>query len=105
MFLMSLYLFLIWRIFRVASVANLRGQVFAALVSYGVGSWIAVQALINMGANLGLLPTKGLTLPLVSYGGSSLLMSVLALGLVLRIDWENRQAHLIVSLPTVRVVD
>jgi cell division protein FtsW len=105
MFLMGLYLFLIWRIFRVASVANLRGQVFAALVSYGVGSWIAVQALINMGANLGLLPTKGLTLPLVSYGGSSLLMSVLALGLVLRIDWENRQAHLIVSLPTVRVVD
>ncbi len=105
MFLMGLYLFLIWRIFRVASVANLRGQVFAALVCYGVGSWIAVQALINMGANLGLLPTKGLTLPLVSYGGSSLLMSVLALGLVLRIDWENRQAHLIVSLPTVRVVD
>jgi len=60
-----------------------------------------VQALINMGANLGLLPTKGLTLPLVSYGGSSLLMSMLALGLVLRIDWENRHAHLVVVMPPV----
>jgi cell division protein FtsW len=98
-FLIGLYLFLIWRIFRVGSIAGVRGDVFSALICYGVGAWVAVQALINMGANLGLLPTKGLTLPLVSYGGSSLLMSMLALGLVLRIDWENRHAHLIVSLP------
>jgi cell division protein FtsW len=104
-FLMSLYLFLIWRIFRVGSIARARGQVFAALICYGVGAWVAVQALINMGANLGLLPTKGLTLPFVSYGGSSLLMSMLALGLVLRIDWENRHAHLVVALPAAPAPD
>jgi cell division protein FtsW len=104
-FLISLYLFLIWRIFRVGGVARAREQVFAALICYGVGSWVAVQALINMGANLGLLPTKGLTLPFVSYGGSSLLMSMLALGLVLRIDWENRHAHLVVAMPTLPIVD
>ncbi len=104
-FLITLYLFLIWRIFRVGSIARARGQVFAALMCYGVGAWVAVQALINMGANLGLLPTKGLTLPFVSYGGSSLLMSMLALGLVLRIDWENRHAHLVVALPAAPAPD
>ncbi|HQT02268.1 MAG TPA: putative lipid II flippase FtsW [Thiotrichales bacterium] len=97
--LVLLYLVMIWRIFRIGRVAAEREQTFAALICYGVGAWVAVQALINMGANLGLLPTKGLTLPLVSYGGSSLLMSMLALGLVLRIDWENRHAHLVVVLP------
>jgi len=97
--LVMLYLVLIWRIFRVGRVAAEREQTFAALLCFGVGAWVAVQALINMGANLGLLPTKGLTLPLVSYGGSSLLMSMLALGLVLRIDWENRHAHLVVVMP------
>jgi len=104
-FLIGLYLLLIWRIFRVGSVARSRGQVFAALICYGVGAWVAVQALINMGANLGLLPTKGLTLPFVSYGGSSLLMSMLALGLVLRIDWENRHAHLVIAMPVAPVVE
>lgn len=98
--LVSLYVFLIWRVFVIGRVAAERAQAFAALVCYGVGAWIAVQALINMGANLGLLPTKGLTLPLVSYGGSSLLMTLLALGLVLRIDWENRHAHLVVEMPS-----
>ncbi len=98
--LVSLYVFLIWRVFVIGRVAAERAQTFAALVCYGVGAWIAVQALINMGANLGLLPTKGLTLPLVSYGGSSLLMTLLALGLVLRIDWENRHAHLVVEMPS-----
>lgn len=98
--LVALYVFLIWRVFVIGRIAAERAQTFAALVCYGVGAWIAVQALINMGANLGLLPTKGLTLPLVSYGGSSLLMTLLALGLVLRIDWENRHAHLVVEMPT-----
>ena len=53
--------------------------------------WIGVQALINMGVNMGLLPTKGLTLPLMSFGGSSLLANCVALAILLRIDWENRQ--------------
>jgi cell division protein FtsW len=56
-----------------------------------VGLWLGVQAFINMGVNLGLLPTKGLTLPLMSYGGSGLLVNCVALAIVLRIDFENRR--------------
>ena len=56
----------------------------------GVGIWIGWQAFINMGVNLGLLPTKGLTLPLVSYGGSGILMNAVAMAMLLRIDFENR---------------
>ena len=53
--------------------------------------WIGVQAIINMGVNMGVLPTKGLTLPLMSFGGSGLLANCVALAILLRIDWENRQ--------------
>jgi cell division protein FtsW len=56
-----------------------------------VGLWIGVQAFINMGVNVGLLPTKGLTLPLMSYGGSGILVNTVALAIVLRIDFENRR--------------
>jgi cell division protein FtsW (lipid II flippase) len=66
-------------------------RVFAGLVAQGVGIWIGGQAFINMGVNLGALPTKGLTLPLMSYGGSAILMNLVALAVVLRIDYENRQ--------------
>lgn len=104
LFLISLYVWMIWRIFKIGDVAAKREQTFAALICYGIAGWVAVQALINMGANLGLIPTKGLTLPLVSYGGSSLLMTMIALGLVLRIDWENRHAHLVVSMPSTTAV-
>jgi len=65
-------------------------RVFAGLVAQGVGVWIGFQAFINMGVNLGALPTKGLTLPLMSYGGSAVLMNVIAIAVVLRIDAENR---------------
>jgi len=64
---------------------------FAALAAQGIGIWIGFQALINMGVNMGLLPTKGLTLPLMSYGGSGLVVNFVALAILLRIDWENRQ--------------
>lgn len=64
---------------------------FAALVAYGVGTWLAVQSIINMGVNMGLLPTKGLTLPLLSFGGSGIVANCAAIGVLLRIDWENRQ--------------
>jgi cell division protein FtsW len=64
---------------------------FAGLAAQGVGLWLGVQAFINMGVNLGLLPTKGLTLPLMSYGGSGLLVNCVALAIVLRIDFENRR--------------
>lgn len=93
--LMLLYLFVIWRIFLIGIVASQRQRVFSAMICYGIGIWIAIQVLINMGANLGLLPTKGLTLPLVSYGGSSLLTMMLGLALVFRVDWDNRHAPMV----------
>ena len=60
------------------------------LVAKGIGIWIGVQAFVNMGVNLGLLPTKGLTLPLMSYGGSGIVANCIALAVLLRVDWENR---------------
>jgi cell division protein FtsW len=65
-------------------------RVFAGLLCQGIGVWMGVQAFINMGVNLGVLPTKGLTLPLMSYGGSAILMNLVALSIVLRVDMENR---------------
>ena len=56
----------------------------------GIGIWIGAQAFINMGVNLGVLPTKGLTLPLMSYGGSAMLLNLVSLALVVRVDRENR---------------
>ncbi len=66
-------------------------RTYAALVAQGIGIWIGVQSFINMGVNMGLLPTKGLTLPLMSFGGSGILANCVALAILLRIDWENRQ--------------
>jgi cell division protein FtsW len=66
-------------------------RVFAGLYAQGVGIWMGGQAFINMGVNLGVLPTKGLTLPLMSYGGSAILMNMIALAIVARVDIENRQ--------------
>jgi cell division protein FtsW len=61
------------------------------LVAQGVGIWIGFQSFINMGVNLGALPTKGLTLPFMSYGGSAIMMNLIAIAVVLRIDAENKQ--------------
>ena len=66
-------------------------RVFGGLMAQGIGVWFGFQAFINMGVNLGVLPTKGLTLPLMSYGGSAILMNLIALAMVLRVDMENRQ--------------
>ena len=65
-------------------------QVFAGLVAQGIGVWMGFQSFINIGVNLGALPTKGLTLPLMSYGGSAILINLVALAIVLRVDHENR---------------
>jgi cell division protein FtsW len=65
------------------------GQPYGAHLAYGVGLLIGLQAYVNIGVNLGLLPTKGLTLPLMSYGGSSLLANAIAIGLLLRVDAES----------------
>jgi len=79
------------RIFEIGRQAIALERVFAGLFSQGIGLWIGAQAFINMGVNLGVLPTKGLTLPLMSYGGSAILMNCVALAIVLRVDLENRQ--------------
>lgn len=66
-------------------------RLYSALVAQGVGIWLGVQSFISMGVNMGLLPTKGLTMPLMSFGGSGILANCLALAVLLRVDWENRQ--------------
>jgi cell division protein FtsW len=87
----ALFAWIVMRAFAIGRQAALRERHFAALTAQGIGLWLGVQALINMGVNMGLLPTKGLTLPLMSFGGSSLLANCVALAILLRIDWENRQ--------------
>ena len=79
------------RIFVIGRQAVMLDRVFAGLMVQGIGLWIGGQTLINMGVNLGALPTKGLTLPLLSYGGSAILMTLVALAIVVRVDVENRQ--------------
>lgn len=85
-----LFAWLTWRAFSIGWQAALMQRNFAALVAQGIGVWIGVQGFINMGVNMGLLPTKGLTLPLMSYGGSGVVANCLALALLMRVDYENR---------------
>lgn len=91
--LVVLYLFILYRCFRIGRKAFNKSQFFGGLIAYGVGIWIILQTIINMGVNLGLLPTKGLTLPFMSYGGSSLLMLMIAVAFVLRVDYETRHVR------------
>jgi cell division protein FtsW len=84
------FLWLARRMMHIGRQAIALDRVFSGLVAQGVGLWIGFQAFINMGVNLGALPTKGLTLPLMSYGGSAVLMNVVTVAVVLRIDYENR---------------
>jgi cell division protein FtsW len=86
-----LFFWIVRRCFEIGRQAIALDRFFAGLVAQGIGLWIGVQAFINMGVNLGLLPTKGLTLPLMSYGGSAILVTCVALAIVLRIDWESRK--------------
>jgi len=79
------------RIFVIGRQAVALDRVFAGLMVQGIGIWFGGQGFINMGVNLGVLPTKGLTLPLMSFGGSAMLMNLVALALVIRVDMENRQ--------------
>ena len=85
-----LFFWLTRRIFVIGRQAIALDRVFAGLMVQGVGLWISAQAFINMGVNLGVLPTKGLTLPLMSYGGSAILMNLIAMAIVVRVDRENR---------------
>ncbi|WP_136413211.1 MULTISPECIES: putative lipid II flippase FtsW [unclassified Noviherbaspirillum] len=85
-----LFYWIVKRAFEIGRQAIAMDLTFAGLAAKGIGIWIGVQAFINMGVNLGLLPTKGLTLPLMSYGGSGVLINCIGLAILLRIDYENR---------------
>jgi cell division protein FtsW len=87
----GLFLWLTRRIMHIGRQAIALERVFAGLTAQGVGIWMGFQSFINMGVNLGALPTKGLTLPLMSYGGSAILINMVAIAVVLRIDFESRQ--------------
>jgi cell division protein FtsW len=85
------FAWLVMRAFAIGRRAVMLERHFAALVAQGTGLWIGVQVIINMGVNMGVLPTKGLTLPLLSFGGSAVVVTCCAIAVLLRIDWENRQ--------------
>jgi cell division protein FtsW len=85
------FIWIVARAFMIGRRAASLERYFSALVAQGIGLWIGAQAVINIGVNTGMLPTKGLTLPLVSFGGSALVATCCAVALLLRVDWENRQ--------------
>ena len=86
-----MFYWIVKRAFEIGRQAIAMDLTFAGLTAKGIGIWIGVQTFINMGVNLGLLPTKGLTLPLMSYGGSGVVLNCVGLAILLRIDYENRQ--------------
>jgi len=88
MLVLVLFLLLVTRIMVIGLMAHRNGRPFAGFLAYGVGIWIGLQALVSIGVNLGVLPTKGLTLPLISSGGSSVLMTIIAIAVVLRVKYE-----------------
>jgi cell division protein FtsW len=97
----ALFFWLVRRSFEIGRQAIVLERFYAGLVAKGIGIWLGVQAFINMGVNLGLLPTKGLTLPLMSYGGSGILVNCVALAILLRVDYENR----VLMRPAMRTLD
>jgi cell division protein FtsW len=87
----ALFALVVQRAFAIGRQSIALDRLYAGLVAQGIGIWLGVQGFINMGVNMGLLPTKGLTLPLMSYGGSGILANCVALAILLRVDWESRQ--------------
>lgn len=87
----ALFFGLLIRAFAIGRQAAFLDRLFAALVAQAIGLWLGMQAMINIGVNMGVLPTKGLTLPFISYGGSGMAVNCVAAAILLRIDWENRR--------------
>ncbi len=90
-FVIALFIWLLYRAYAIGRQAAHLERPFAALVAQGIGVWIGVQTFINIGVNVGVLPTKGLTLPLLSFGGSGIVANCIALAILMRIDFENRR--------------
>jgi cell division protein FtsW len=92
--LVVIFLFsvIVWRAFRIGARAERMEKRFLSYVAQGFGLWIGMQAFINMGVNVGLLPTKGLTLPLMSYGGNSIIVAIVVIAMLVRIDYELRNS-------------
>ena len=89
----TLFAALVWRAFTIAKAAELAGQNFSAYIAYGLGVWFGFQAFVNIGVNMGVLPTKGLTLPLMSYGGSSMMIMCCAVALLFRVHSETAELN------------
>ena len=90
-FVIALFVWILYRAYAIGRQAARLERPFAALAAWGIGVWIGVQTFINMGVNMGVLPTKGLTLPFLSFGGSGIVANCVALAILLRIDYENRR--------------
>lgn len=91
--LILLYLLIVWRAFVAGETAQQGGRVFSAYLAYGTGLILAIQAFVNIGVNMGVLPTKGLTLPLISYGNNSMVISCVLIALLIRVEMENRMSR------------
>jgi len=89
-FVIALFALVVQRAFAIGRQAIVLERLFGGLAAQGIGIWLGVQSFINMGVNMGLLPTKGLTLPMMSFGGSGILANCIALAVLLRVDYENR---------------
>jgi cell division protein FtsW len=87
----TMFVWLLLRAYAIGRQAARLERPFAALTAHGIGIWLGVQAFINIGVNMGVLPTKGLTLPLLSFGGSGIVANCLAIAILLRVDYENRR--------------
>lgn len=92
--ILVLFAIFVWRALNIGRQAIMRGKLFAGYIAYGIGLWIGLQAFINIGVNIGALPTKGLTLPFMSYGGNSLAVGLAAVGLLLRVNLELRSSRM-----------
>jgi len=88
---MALFAYIVWRAFQIGGTAKKLGQTFSAFVAYGMGLGLGLQAFVNAGVNVGLLPTKGLTLPYMSYGSNSVMIACVCTALILRVEYENRR--------------
>lgn len=91
--MVALFLLLFVRIFKISRQAFIHGQIYGGFLCSGIVVWLALQTFLSMGVNLGLLPTKGLTLPFISSGGSAIMMNILAIAVVLRVSYENRRIN------------